>query len=89
MKWMQILPNGPLLATSQQLHEARGPVAPAATRTAQAAGTHVVRRGETLSSIARRYGCSTVKPIAAANQIKPPQYAIRVGQRLAVPSCRA
>lgn len=81
--------NGPLLATSQQLHEARGPVAPAATRTAQAAGTHVVRRGETLSSIARRYGCSTVKPIAAANQIKPPQYAIRVGQRLAVPSCRA
>lgn len=81
--------DGPLLATSQQLHDARSPVAPAATRVVQSGDTHVVRRGETLSSIARRYGCPTVKPIATANQIKPPRYAIRVGQKLSVPSCRA
>jgi membrane-bound lytic murein transglycosylase D len=74
---------------SQQLHEARDPVVPAAARVAQSGNTHVVRRGETLSSIARRYGCPTVKPIAAANQIKPPRYAIRAGQKLSVPSCRA
>jgi membrane-bound lytic murein transglycosylase D len=81
--------GGPLLAMSQQLHEARDPVVPAAARVAQSGNTHVVRRGETLSSIARRYGCPTVKPIAAANQIKPPRYAIRAGQKLSVPSCRA
>lgn len=47
--------------------------------------THVVRRGETLYSIARRYG-TTVHAIAAANHLYNPNY-IWAGQRLYIP-CR-
>jgi LysM repeat protein len=46
--------------------------------------THIVREGETLTSIANRYGVS-VDALIAANHIKDPN-AITVGQRLIVPS---
>jgi LysM repeat protein len=46
--------------------------------------THVVRRGETLSSIAARYG-TTSKAIATANGLRNPNY-IYVGQRLTIPA---
>ncbi len=45
---------------------------------------HVVRRGETLSKIARRYGVA-VSTIMAANNLRSPDR-IYVGQRLRVPS---
>jgi LysM repeat protein len=44
---------------------------------------HVVRRGETLASIARWYGVS-IKAIVKANKIKNPNR-IYVGQRLVIP----
>jgi LysM repeat protein len=44
---------------------------------------HVVQRGETLYSIARRYGTS-VSAIASANGLRNPNY-IWVGQRLVIP----
>jgi membrane-bound lytic murein transglycosylase D len=80
---------GPLLALSQQLHDAQPPHAPATRNVATTAGTHVVRKGETLGAIARRFGCRSVQPIATANRIKGPKYPIRPGQRLVVPSCHA
>ena len=46
------------------------------------AGVHVVRRGETLSGIARRYG-TTVEQLVRANSISDPNF-ILAGQRLAV-----
>jgi soluble lytic murein transglycosylase-like protein len=46
------------------------------------AGVHVVRRGETLSGIARRYG-TTVEQLARANSISDPNFIV-AGQRLAV-----
>jgi LysM repeat protein len=49
-----------------------------------AGGTHVVRRGETLYSIARQYG-TTASAIAAANGLRNPNF-IWVGQRLRIPS---
>jgi membrane-bound lytic murein transglycosylase D len=49
----------------------------------------VVQRGETLSSIARKFGCGNPRVIADANRIKAPRYAIRAGQRLVVPACSA
>lgn len=49
----------------------------------QGGGVHVVRRGETLSGIARRYGV-TVRAIAAANGIRNINR-IRIGQRLVIP----
>ncbi len=50
---------------------------------AAAGGTHVVRRGETLSKIAALYG-STPQKIAQANRIRTGSI-IRTGQRLRIP----
>ncbi|MFZ1947855.1 MAG: LysM peptidoglycan-binding domain-containing protein [bacterium] len=46
-------------------------------------GRHTVRRGETLSKIAKKYG-TTVEALAQANKIKN-RHSLRVGQVLAVP----
>ncbi len=50
-------------------------------------GTHRVRSGETLSTIARRYGVST-RALAQANGLRS-VHRIRVGQRLRVPGYEA
>ncbi len=83
--------SGLLAQRSVELHEARKPAGAMqpmlATRSARSGGrTHMVRKGETLHSIARRFGCS-VGPFAQANGLRAPKYMIRVGQRLSVPSC--
>jgi membrane-bound lytic murein transglycosylase D len=49
-------------------------------------GEHRVVPGDTLVSIARRYGCGT-KDLAEANGIKPPRYSIQLGQRLKLAGC--
>jgi membrane-bound lytic murein transglycosylase D len=82
--------DGSLTTLAAQLHAARKPSVPgASTRVAAGGQTHVVRQGETLSSIARKFGCGNPRAIADANRIKAPRYAIRAGQRLTVPDCRA
>ena len=48
---------------------------------------HLVARGDTLVSIAAKYGCGT-KELAAANGIKPPRYGIQPGQRLKLEGCQ-
>jgi len=48
---------------------------------------HVVRKGETLSQIARRYG-TTVRAIAKLNGIKNPRF-IRAGRLLSIPALSA
>jgi lipoprotein-anchoring transpeptidase ErfK/SrfK len=53
-------------------------------RTSVASGAHVVQRGETLSSIALRYGV-TASSLAQANRLHNPNL-VYVGQRLSVPS---
>ena len=45
-----------------------------------------VVRGDTLVSIARRFGCGT-KDLAKTNGIEPPRYQIRPGQRLKLDGC--
>jgi putative chitinase len=59
---------------------------PAATTAPSTSGTvtYIVQRGDTLYSIARRYG-TTVEAIAAANGIANPNQ-IRVGQKLTIPT---
>jgi membrane-bound lytic murein transglycosylase D len=84
--------SGLLAQRSVDLHEARKPAGATrpmiATRGASGGSgkTHVVRKGETLHGIARRFGCN-VEPVAAANGLRAPQYMIRIGQRLTMPSC--
>ncbi len=46
-----------------------------------------VQRGETLSSIARKFQC-TAGDLAKGNQIKAPAYRIKPGQRLSLEACR-
>lgn len=62
------------------------PAAPAASTPTVASQPpiHVVRSGEHLTGIARRYG-TTISAIANANAIANPSY-LRVGQRLAIPT---
>ncbi len=62
--------------------------APAATAKAQERPKHYqVQRGETLSSIARKFQCAA-GDLAKGNRIKAPAYRIKPGQRLSLESCR-
>ena len=54
---------------------------------ASAADRHTVRRGETLSTIAARYGV-TVGAIARANNLADPNHVV-IGSRLTIPSGRS
>ena len=76
-----------------------GPVTPASTSPASSGSAssrnasrpakpsrYKVRRGDTLSSIARKHGCS-VGTIAKANKLRAPKYAIRPGQSLSLKGC--
>lgn len=47
---------------------------------------HRVRGGETLTSIASRFGCS-VRELASVNGVEAPRYAIRPGQKLKLEGC--
>lgn len=47
--------------------------------------THVVKKGDTLSSIARKYS-TTVAAIQAANGMKPSQTGLQINQKLKIPS---
>lgn len=48
---------------------------------------YVVRNGDTLSRIASRYRCMSMKELAAVNNIAAPRYFIRAGKTIKVPSC--
>jgi len=50
--------------------------------------SYTVKKGETLVGIARKFQCADTKQLAAANQIKPPAYALKTGQILQVPDCK-
>jgi membrane-bound lytic murein transglycosylase D len=83
--------SGLLAQRSVELHQARKPAGASGPMrvsggTGGPARSHLVRKGETLHSIARRFGCG-VNSVAAANGLRPPHYMIREGQRLSVPSC--
>ena len=72
--------DSPRLALARRLHDGANP-------TARQMMQHTVRSGETLASIAERYGCRSVRRLADYNGIVPPDYPIHVGQRILVPAC--
>jgi membrane-bound lytic murein transglycosylase D len=78
--------SGAKLAMSRTLHDARPPVAPPVSRHAPASATYVVRRGDSLHSIARARRCDAGR-LASANGLKKPKYMIRVGQKLSLSGC--
>jgi membrane-bound lytic murein transglycosylase D len=67
---------------------AGAPMAAPPTPAAPSRPTHYqVKRGETLSSIARKFQC-TASDLAKGNRIKAPAYPIRPGQKLKLDNCR-
>jgi membrane-bound lytic murein transglycosylase D len=89
--------QGPRAALAQRLIQSdpdsaivrnnAAPAKPAQVASAKAPERYSVQRGETLSSIARKFQCST-RSLARANGIKAPRYNIRPGQALKLEGCR-
>ena len=50
-------------------------------------GSYTVRKGDTLAAIARKHRCVEVRDIASLNRLRAPQYAIKPGQTLRLPTC--
>jgi len=50
-------------------------------------GSYKVQRGETITSIARKFGCNA-RELAAANGIRAPRFTIRPGQTIELSGCR-
>lgn len=48
---------------------------------------YVIRSGDTLSRIASRHRCMSLRELAAINNIAPPRYFLRAGKTIQVPSC--
>lgn len=69
-----------LLARIESLQDARHPEGPTEVG-------YSVRRGDTLHAIARRTRCSSVADIAKLNGIRGPRYALKLGQKLRLPTC--
>ncbi|MCF7223184.1 transglycosylase SLT domain-containing protein [Marilutibacter chinensis] len=60
--------------------------APAASDGGVRPRVYKVQRGETLTSIARKFSCGTGQ-LARTNNIRPPRYTIRPGQQLSLEGC--
>lgn len=69
-----------LLATAHALYQANYPPQPELIH-------YRVASGDTLSRIASRHRCASLTQISDLNSIRGPQYTIRVGQTLKIPSC--
>jgi len=72
--------DGELLAEMHLMHDANYPERPEMI-------PYTVRPGDTLGRIASKFPCVNVRELAAVNNIRPPRYLIRAGQRLRIPAC--
>ncbi|HWG10601.1 MAG TPA: transglycosylase SLT domain-containing protein [Rhodanobacteraceae bacterium] len=82
--------SGPWVALASDLHSAVLPTPP--PQIAQAAPLseprrYTVRRGDTLSSIARKFDCDNAHALAKANHLHWPHYSLRPGQELTLAGC--
>jgi membrane-bound lytic murein transglycosylase D len=69
-----------LMTLAKKIHDADFPERPAFTY-------YRIRKGDSLSTISRRFSCTSKTEIARLNNIKPPRYLINAGKRLKVPQC--
>ena len=87
---MTTAPGDATAATATQDAESAPPSAPAPKPAKPAksakAKTYKVKRGETLSSIVRKFDCD-LSDLAKANKLKAPKYAIKPGQSLKLEGC--
>ncbi len=81
--------NGKWVALASELNAAALPVVAQTKSSARPTGkvrSYVVRKGDTIASIAHRHACGSSSELVAINHLKPPHYALQVGQNLQIPS---
>ncbi len=76
--------SGPWPILASDLHSGKVPAPPASLLPRH----YRVRRGDTLSGIVERLGCSSVHHVAHMNHLHAPHYSIRIGEHLRLPRCR-
>jgi membrane-bound lytic murein transglycosylase D len=69
-----------LMALAKQIHDADFPDRPMFT-------WYKIKQGDSLSSISRKFNCSSRNEIAQLNKLKAPRYLINAGKQLKVPQC--
>lgn len=82
-RWNKV-PKSGMIRVGQRLRVSSGTGGSALASRTVTPGTHLVRRGDTLSSIARRYGTS-VQALQDLNNLASPR-ALQAGQRIKIPS---
>jgi len=81
--------QGQWVELAADLHSATLPSPPAQiARAADPSPRHYkVRRGDTLSAVARKYSCDDMHVLAKANHLRAPEYALKPGQELKLSGC--
>ncbi|MER3547412.1 MAG: lytic transglycosylase, partial [Rhodanobacteraceae bacterium] len=85
--------NSRWLALAEDLHSAVLPTPPAqmVAQTSEdpppRARHYMVKRGDTLSSVARKFRCDDTHALAKANHLHAPHYALKAGQELTLSGC--
>ncbi len=69
-----------LMALAKKIHDADFPDRPEFT-------WYKIKKGDSLSSISRKFKCSSKREIAQLNKLKAPRYLINAGKKLKVPRC--
>ncbi len=69
-----------LMTLAKTIHDADFPDRPVFTY-------YKIKQGDSLSSISRKFKCSSKREIAQLNAIKAPRYLINAGKKLKVPKC--
>jgi len=77
--------GGKWVALARDLNAAALPVV-AQNKSAAHPRNYVVRKGDTLDAIAHRHACGSAGELAGLNHLRPPHYALHVGQNLQIPS---
>lgn len=72
--------NNELMTLAKTIHDADFPDRPVYTY-------YQIKQGDSLSSISRKFKCSSKREIAQLNAIKAPRYLINAGKKLKVPKC--
>jgi len=82
--------DGKWVALADDLHSAVLPTPPVQVAKADPPPRtrhYIVRHGDTLSSIARRYSCDDVGVLAKSNHLHAPRYPLKPGQELTLRGC--
>lgn len=72
--------NQELMSLAQSFHDAD-------FKSNQGLFRYKVKSGDSLSTIARKFRCTSKKEIASLNKLKAPRYLIRAGKHLKIPQC--